>query len=290
MSSQLTWGRVRDRAVSAGLGALLVALAVTPFEVIKVRLQARDHALACEGRVEFGGTLEGLWKIGRLEGAGSLYRGLTPALAMSLPSTVVYYVAYEWLKERLEGRVADPLIPLLSGSTSRVIACTAVSPLELIKTRMQHHGRTATVWNEVRSVRGLVRADGASVLFRGLVPTLWRDVPFSAVYWTSYELMRKRLLPSSLDKRAEFLSAFVAGAASGTLAAAITIPFDVVKTRRQVWLDGRDVRLHAQLEEIWRREGVAGLTRGIVPRVGKVAPACAIMISSYEVGKLLLRE
>jgi solute carrier family 25 protein 39/40 len=40
------------------------------------------------------------------------------------------------------------------------------------------------------------------------------------------------------------------------------------------------------LKEIYGEEGWKGLTRGIIPRVAKVAPACAIMISSYEIGKL----
>jgi solute carrier family 25 protein 39/40 len=35
---------------------------------------------------------------------------------------------------------------------------------------------------------------------------------------------------------------------------------------------------------------MAGLWRGWVPRTLKVAPACAIMISSYEVGKRAFRS
>lgn len=41
---------------------------------------------------------------------------------------------------------------------------------------------------------------------------------------------------------------------------------------------------------IWKEEGVAGLFRGWVPRTLKVAPACAIMISSYEVGKKMAKR
>lgn len=36
--------------------------------------------------------------------------------------------------------------------------------------------------------------------------------------------------------------------------------------------------------EIARAEGTAGLWRGIVPRVAKIAPACGIMIGAYEMG------
>lgn len=44
------------------------------------------------------------------------------------------------------------------------------------------------------------------------------------------------------------------------------------------------------LWHIWQEEGAAGLFRGWVPRMLKVAPACAIMISSYEVGKKMARR
>jgi solute carrier family 25 protein 39/40 len=44
------------------------------------------------------------------------------------------------------------------------------------------------------------------------------------------------------------------------------------------------------LWHIFKTEGVAGLFTGWIPRSLKVAPACAIMISSYEVGKRAFRS
>ena len=39
------------------------------------------------------------------------------------------------------------------------------------------------------------------------------------------------------------------------------------------------------LYQIFKEEGASGLFRGWAARCLKIAPACAIMISSYEVGK-----
>jgi solute carrier family 25 protein 39/40 len=44
------------------------------------------------------------------------------------------------------------------------------------------------------------------------------------------------------------------------------------------------------LFHIFQEQGVRGLFKGWAPRCLKVAPACAIMISSYEVGKKMANE
>jgi hypothetical protein len=42
------------------------------------------------------------------------------------------------------------------------------------------------------------------------------------------------------------------------------------------------------LREIIREEGLTGAFKGLTPRIMKIAPACAIMIASYESGKRYL--
>lgn len=74
----------------------------------------------------------------------------------------------------------------------------------------------------------------------------------------------------------------MAGRLSATFSAFVTQPFDVSKMRRQVYMmveNGREevsstMRL---MRMIWKEEGVRGLWKGYVPRMLKVAPACAIM-------------
>ena len=42
------------------------------------------------------------------------------------------------------------------------------------------------------------------------------------------------------------------------------------------------------MKQIIQTEGINGLWRGNVARMSKIAPACAIMIASYEYGKTTL--
>lgn len=76
----------------------------------------------------------------------------------------------------------------------------------------------------------------------------------------------------------------------------MTAPFDVVKTHRQIEFGEKvlyaekpvqlpKVGTFAVLSKIFCENGVRGMFAGVIPRVVKVAPACAIMITSFEYGK-----
>jgi solute carrier family 25 protein 39/40 len=254
------------------------------------------------------------------EGLGGIYAGLAPTLVMSVPNTVLYFTSYDEIVTRLRRRVShtnfsDAWIPLVSGGLARVLASTVTSPLELIRTRQASLiGQSQMSPGMMAEFRVIVKAEGAGALFQGLVPTLWRDVPFSAIYWfclEQFKLQWKRNDDGDPERPSRAAGeAFVNGAVSGMIAAGATTPFDVVKTRQQaVTRTAEDVVCHhngaavykpavavnaqrtgimATMKEIMEKEGIAGLWRGNQTRMIKVAPACAIMISCYEAGKQIM--
>lgn len=290
----------------------------------------------------FNSTLDGLRKIARNEGPLTLWRGLSPTLVMAIPANIIYFTGYDWLRysraSPIARRVRDEYVPLVAGSVARVLAATAVSPIELFRTRLQAAQGPGHLAATFRGVKDMVRAHGYRSLWRGLTLTLWRDVPFSGMYWWGYETIRGRLTDArerargrSLDlggdagSRARsqarwrsqgrenhadtFTDSFIAGAASGGFASLVTMPFDVGKTRTQVYRDSasassssaataekagaaaaaEEKNMARLLWHIFRTEGIPGLFKGWIPRTLRVAPACAIMISSYEVGKRVFR-
>lgn len=84
-------------------------------------------------------------KIVRNEGVFSLWSGLPPTLIMAVPATIIYFVSYEELRvffndtyTKATGVVDQPFaIPLFAGGLARLWAVTVVSPMELIRTKMQ---------------------------------------------------------------------------------------------------------------------------------------------------------
>jgi len=280
---------------------------------------ASDCAAEETQRRTINSTLDGLRKITRNEGILTLWRGLTPTLMMAVPANVIYFAGYDWLRgspnSPMNGRITDNYAPLAAGSVARIAAAIVVSPIEMLRTRMQatQSQEKGVMRSTLIGMRDIVAADGYSSLWRGLSLTLWRDVPFSAFYWWGYEYGRERLHqareasePQSVLGRARSRSelshttvladSFIAGAASGGIAAFFTTPFDVGKTRQQTVLQqgaaqAKDLpenrTMPRFLWHIYCKEGMSGLFRGWTARCLNVAPACAIMISSYEVGKKL---
>ena len=86
-------------------------------------------------------------KIIKAEGVTSLWSGLSPTLVLAVPATVVYFTTYEQLrqliqdKQKIEGSFlsGQPVwwTSLVAGGVARIWAVTLVSPLELIRTKMQ---------------------------------------------------------------------------------------------------------------------------------------------------------
>jgi solute carrier family 25 protein 39/40 len=293
---------------------------------------AADCAVEETQRKTFNSTFDGIRKIARNEGLTTLWRGLTPTLAMAVPGNIIYFTGYDWLRysdaspiKRLTG---DIYAPLVAGSVARMAAGIVVSPIEMFRTRMQATaGHDTNVFKDTfQGLRTMTQTQGYTSLWRGLTLTMWRDVPFSAFYWWGYEAIRNqitdmrtvaqgkaldpdRLMTSSRGVQdheshsTTFVDSFIAGAGSGAVAAVATTPFDVGKTRQQVFRHAGDDALASKstlkpafippeertmprfLYHIYKEEGPRGLFKGWVPRCLKVAPACAIMISSYEVGK-----
>ncbi|XP_023329941.1 solute carrier family 25 member 40 isoform X2 [Eurytemora carolleeae] len=251
----------------------------------------------------FTGTTDALVKIAKVEGVGSLWSGLSPTLVLAVPTTMVYFTTYEQLKKMINKRFntvvqGEPVwVALASGGLARIWAVTLVNPLELVRTKMQSQ---KMAFYQVKScLSELIKQRGIQGLWSGYTATLLRDVPFSALYWPLYEGTKKLFEKKMLLGHDAFLINFLSGAAAGTVASTITLPFDVVKTTKQIELGETMIgggstgviRTNSEIfRDILKQSGPRGLFAGLTPRILKVAPACAIMISSYEFFKKFFRE
>ncbi|POW12443.1 hypothetical protein PSTT_04509 [Puccinia striiformis] len=269
------------------------------------------------------GTLATLLQIVRLEGMSSLWRGIAPSLMISIPAQAIYMLGYDTLRSTFlelvplsdrngSSSASSPaqLIPLASGILSRSFVAILFSPLELIRTRLQS---TPAVKPQVTRIapfehNGLRGSGGNS---RPIISMILGSVLeyIGPPMRPSDEYSAEGLGFGEADHRASVhqlaLQSFCAGSLSGALAATLTNPFDVVKTRRQaspLTLPNHSLSSSSSTSpsstsshtrrppgtiriilQIARSEGVKkGLMRGLSPRLAKIIPSCGIMIASYE--------
>jgi len=302
--------QIQQSCASAG-GAIIVALFVSPFDVIKTRLQMKIESNLAGGspipyKYSNNPTARKiLANILKNEGAKSLWRGLTPSIILALPNNIIYFTTYDYLKQNISTRkeefdIEPEYIPLLVGPIARFSAVCLTAPMELIRTHMNAFGRQTAVavgtWDIVTHIK--TKGGGFSGLWRGLGPSLLRDIPFSAIYWYGLEQVKKKLNTTDKFKsdsiKNTLLVNFISGTVSGIVAASVTTPIDVIKTQMQIVLafsgPTPECRADSIFFRILKEDGIRGLFRGIVPRVIKVAPSCAIMISSYEGLKIVFAK
>ncbi|KAI3444451.1 hypothetical protein Pfo_001116 [Paulownia fortunei] len=262
----------------------------------------------------YRGTLDVFYKVIQQEGFSRLWRGTNASLALAVPSVGIYMPLYDIFRNYLEDLTLQnapsitPYVPLVAGSLARSMACITCYPIELAKTRMQafKHSQDGVkppgVWKTLIGVVSPVKRannhqtfQSYRILWTGLGAQLARDVPFSAVCWSSLEPLRRRIL-SRIGDEASISSVlganFCAGFVAGSLAAATTCPLDVARTRRQIEKDptrALTMTTRQTLIEIWRDGGIKGLFAGAVPRVARAGPSVGIVVSFYEVVKYALQ-
>lgn len=263
---------------------------------------------------QYKGTLDVMYKIVRQEGLGRLWRGTNAGLALAVPMVGIYLPCYDTFHDRLEAFVDEneprmkPLVPLVAGSLARSLACTTCYPIDLAKTRMQAFKETGkkppgvfkTLFGIISSVNSMnnfhSKLQSYRVLWTGLGAQLARDVPFSAICWSTVEPIRRSLnaLTGGETNAVNVLGTnFSAAFVAGSLAAAATCPLDVARTRRQIEKDPvRALKMTTRqtLVEVWRDGGIKGLFAGVGPRVGRAGPSVGIVVSFYEVVKYVLQN
>ncbi|KAJ7065156.1 mitochondrial carrier domain-containing protein [Mycena belliarum] len=253
--------------LAGGSAGTAVDLLFYPIDTIKTRLQSP------QGFARAGG-FKGIYK-----GVGSVGVG-------SAPGAAVFFATYDTLKNSspLPAHL-QPVTHMLAASTAEVAACLVRVPTEVIKTRAQTstygHGQSS-----LSAAKFVLSGDGWKGFYRGFGSTIMREIPFTSIQFPLYELLKARLSLLVHRKPLYAHEAAVCGSIAGGVAAALTTPLDVLKTR--VMLDMRDPTkvklpsLPARLQGVYKTEGVRALFAGVVPRTLWISAGGAVFLGVYE--------
>ncbi|KAL9051791.1 MAG: hypothetical protein Q9162_005785 [Coniocarpon cinnabarinum] len=259
---------------AGGLAGTTVDLSLYPIDTLKTRLQASSGFAASGG---FSG----------------IYKGVGSAVVGSAPGAALFFVTYEGTKSYLNktwrstrGRdeyLRDSAIHMAAASIGEVAACAVRVPTEVVKQRAQasQHPSSLAAFRYILSLRES-NGFGAmwSQLYRGWAITIFREVPFTIIQFPLWEAMKKWQCRRRHTVEATATESAIFGCVSGGVAAAVTTPLDVLKTR--MMLSTERVSLGSLSKTIWRVEGSRAFLGGIIPRIGWISAGGAIFLGSYQ--------
>ncbi|KAL2349028.1 hypothetical protein Fmac_003028 [Flemingia macrophylla] len=188
------------RKIEAGLIAGGVGAAVgNPADVAMVRMQADGRLPAAERR-NYRSVVDAIARMVRGEGVGSLWRGSSLTVNRAMLVTASQLASYDQFKEMIleRGLMHDGLGTHVTASfAAGFVAAVASNPVDVIKTRVMNMrvepGMAPPYAGALDCALKTVRAEGPMALYKGFVPTISRQGPFTVVLFVTLEQVRKLL-------------------------------------------------------------------------------------------------
>lgn len=255
-----------------GSASSFAACVTHPLDLVKVRLQMRTG----NAPKNMSGTFV---QIIRTAGPLGLYNGISASLLRQMTYSTARFGIYEELKTRLSrrsGGAKDPSFATLVALalTSGFMGGVAGNFADVLNVRMQHDAALppAERRNYKHAFDGMVRMakeEGPKSMFRGWLPNSTRAAFMTAGQLASYDVAKRLLLkytPLEDNLTTHFSASFLAG----LVAATITSPIDVIKTRVMSASHSHGV-LHL-IGDIYRTDGMGWVFKGWVPSFLRLGP------------------
>ncbi|KAM8759290.1 mitochondrial S-adenosylmethionine carrier protein isoform 3-T3 [Rhynchonycteris naso] len=181
-----------------------------------------------------------------------------------------------------------PMKHMLAASAGEVVACLIRVPSEVVKQRAQVSASSKTF----QIFSNILYQEGIQGLYRGYKSTVLREIPFSLVQFPLWEFL-KAFWSRRQERAVDSWQSAVCGAFAGALAAAITTPLDVAKTRIMLAKPGSSTasgNVLSALHGVWRTQGLPGLFAGVLPRMAAISLGGFIFLGVYDRSRSVLLE
>ncbi|VVT57148.1 uncharacterized protein SAPINGB_P005558 [Magnusiomyces paraingens] len=298
-----------------------------PFDTVKVRLQSQPDSFP----PQFKGPVDCIRQTFQNEGFMGFYRGMaSPIIGAALENASLFltynaaqkFIRKHWYPETLalneENKQPLPLhILLLCGSFSGCVTSFILTPIELIKCRMQIqmlyssapasntssppgsrivssrkiHTNTFTPSAKVQGPIDLIldvyRKEGVAGFWRGQTGTLLREAGGSAAWFGAYEYVNQAFRKFYKRDKNTTVENMIAGACSGVMFNLSLFPADTIKSRMQTEAminkpGTPQMGFFEMGKRIYKVGGIRALYRGCGITISRAAPSSAIIFVTYE--------
>ncbi|KUJ07966.1 mitochondrial carrier protein-like protein [Mollisia scopiformis] len=322
-----------DVLLAGAFAAFTVDLLVYPLDTLKTRFQSPDYK-----KIYYDASKNAVNRKLLFRG---LYQGVGSVILITIPSSGAFFTTYEAVKSGLSKAnptyggsplIPQPFIHSAASATAELVSCFILTPAEVLKQNAQmirrpaeSSSKTSTAFQPSVTIQALKQFKHPSQLWRGYTALAARNLPFTAMQFPMFEHLKESIkqyrqksgtYTGSLMETA-LMTAVSAGSA-GSLAAVITTPVDVVKTRIMLSATGEASEAEAKKEiararkeghsieklanrkgvtrksgltvakEVLAESGVKGLFRGGTLRAAWTALGSGLYLGVYDSGRVWL--
>ncbi|KAK2656339.1 hypothetical protein Ddye_009391 [Dipteronia dyeriana] len=173
-----------------GAGVLEALTIVTPFEVVKIRLQ-QQKGLSTE-LLKYKGPVHCARTIIREEGFLGLWAGAAPTVMRNGTNQAAMFTAKNsfdvllWKKQEGDGKTLQPWQSMISGFFAGTVGPFCTGPFDVVKTRLMAQNRQGgelKYKGMIHAIRTIYAEEGLLALWKGLLPRLMRIPPGQAIMW-----------------------------------------------------------------------------------------------------------
>nr|GEV42809.1 mitochondrial carnitine/acylcarnitine carrier-like protein [Tanacetum cinerariifolium] len=303
-------GEVAKDLGAGTVGGIAQLVVGHPFDTIKVKLQSQPTPLP--GQLpKYSGAIDAVKQTLGAEGARGLYKGMGAPLATVAAFNALLFSVRGQMETILRSEPGAPLTvqqQVIAGAGAGCAVSILATPTELIKCRLQAQGGSAgssVVAEAGAAVTAAVKyggpmdvakqvlrtEGGVRGLFKGLFPTLAREVPGNATMFGVYEAIKQYMAGGTDTSGLGRGSLMMAGGLAGGAFWISVYPTDVIKSVIQID-DYKNPKYSGSIDackKILKSEGIGGLYKGFGPAMGRSIPANAACFLAYEVTRKMVK-
>lgn len=259
--------------------------ALTPLDMVKCRIQTNP------------GKYKNIFNGFKVSVAEDGYRGLAKGWA---PTAIGYSLQglgkfgfYELFKNMYSNALGEELsytwrtsLYLAASASAEFFADIALCPLEACKVRIQTQPGCSPLLRKV--LPAIIKSEGFGGLYKGLGPLWMRQIPYTMMKFAAFErtveLLYKHVVPkprAECTKGEQLIVTFAAGYIAGVFCAVVSHPADTVVSKLNQDKGSTAV-------EAAKKLGMAGLWKGLTPRIIMIGTLTALQWFIYDAVKVYL--
>ncbi|XP_063994696.1 dicarboxylate carrier SLC25A8-like [Diachasmimorpha longicaudata] len=299
------------KLLTAGSAACFADLVTFPLDTAKVRMQiageTRGGLLAATNgsHVAVNTTQPGLLRtivnIVRLEGARSLYGGLSAGLQRQMCFASVRIGLYDSVKS-FYGSLLHGDSPtnnslnfgicVAAGITTGGLAVLVAQPTDVVKVRMQAGNRgkpTARYVSTIQAYKSIATSEGVPGLWRGTIPNVARNAIVNVAEIVCYDILKESILHHEIMPDG-IMCHFTAATGAGLCTTIVASPVDVVKTRYMNSGPGEYRGAMDAAMKMLTQEGFLAFYKGFIPSFSRLVSWNIVLWLTYEQLKIVVNE